>query len=68
LHDLPERPPVIVVANDSSDGTCEAIHRRHPSVVLIEEGRNFGGARRNIGAELAETPYVAFSDDDSWSL
>jgi len=66
LHELPERPPVIVVDNDSSDGTCEAIRRRHPSVVLIEAGRNFGAAGRNIGAELAETPYVAFSDDDSW--
>jgi GT2 family glycosyltransferase len=28
--------------------------------------RNLGGAARTVGARLANSPYVAFSDDDSW--
>jgi GT2 family glycosyltransferase len=28
--------------------------------------RNRGGAARTVGARLVDSPYVAFSDDDSW--
>jgi hypothetical protein len=28
--------------------------------------RNRGAVARNVGVELADTPYVAFADDDSW--
>ncbi|WP_433306209.1 glycosyltransferase family 2 protein [Actinoplanes sp. CA-030573] len=54
------RAPVIVVDNGS---------RQPPEVEgarLISLGRNLGAAARNIGVERAETPFVAFADDDSY--
>ena len=63
---LPENPPVIVVDNDSSDGTADALENRYPSVDVVRLERNLGAAGRTIGARRATTPYVAFSDDDSW--
>jgi N-acetylglucosaminyl-diphospho-decaprenol L-rhamnosyltransferase len=63
---LPEHPPIIVVDNGSADGTAEAITDRFPSVTVVALDENRGAAGRNAGAELAATPYVAFSDDDSW--
>jgi GT2 family glycosyltransferase len=63
---LPEGPPVIVVDNGSSDGTAEAIEQRYPTVDVVRLGRNLGAAGRTIGTQRARTPYVAFSDDDSW--
>jgi GT2 family glycosyltransferase len=66
LAALPERPPVIVVDNASHDGTVAAVGERYPLVRLITLPRNFGAQARNFGAVQAATPYVAFSDDDSW--
>ncbi|WP_175409230.1 glycosyltransferase family 2 protein, partial [Streptomyces sp. TRM64462] len=66
LAALPERPPVIVVDNGSGDGTPEAVARRHPGVTLLMPGRNLGAVGRTLGVRRARTPYVAFSDDDSW--
>ncbi|MFJ8693282.1 glycosyltransferase family 2 protein [Streptomyces roseolilacinus] len=66
LARLPERPPVVVVDNASSDGTAEAVAARHPGVTLLSPGRNLGAVGRTLGARHARTPYVAFSDDDSW--
>lgn len=65
---LPERPPVIVVDNGSTDGTAQALRRRFPSVRVIECGENLGAAGRNRGVDAATTDYIAFSDDDTlWS-
>jgi GT2 family glycosyltransferase len=66
LAALPERPPVIVVDNASGDGTAEAVAARFPEVRLVRPGRNMGAVGRNLAVALARTPYVAFSDDDSW--
>jgi GT2 family glycosyltransferase len=66
LETLPERPPIVVVDNGSSDGTPTAVRRRHPSVCVIEPGRNLGCAARTLGARRARTPHLAFCDDDSW--
>ncbi len=66
LHALPERPPVVVVDNASSDGTAAAVREAFPSVRVIELPENVGAAGRNHGVEAIDTPYVAFSDDDSW--
>jgi GT2 family glycosyltransferase len=63
---LPERPAILVIDNGSSDGTVEAVRRAHPAVGTIALGENLGGMARTIGAANATTPYVAFSDDDSW--
>jgi GT2 family glycosyltransferase len=66
LAALPERPPVIVVDNGSDDGTAAAV-RAHPVAArLLSPGRNTGALGRNLAVRHAETPYVAFSDDDSW--
>lgn len=63
---LPERPRVILVDNGSSDGTPAAVAAAHPEVEIIRLPDNRGASARNRGVEAATTPYVAFSDDDSW--
>jgi N-acetylglucosaminyl-diphospho-decaprenol L-rhamnosyltransferase len=35
-------------------------------VRLLTPGSNLGAAGRNLGVLTAETPYVAFCDDDTW--
>lgn len=57
---------VVVVDNSSSDGSAAAVLARHPGVRWITLDHNAGAAARNAGVEQARTPYVAFSDDDSW--
>ncbi|MEV3988620.1 glycosyltransferase [Streptomyces sp. NPDC049837] len=66
LAALPERPPVIVTDNGSTDGTAEAVARLHPEVTLLTPGRNLGAVGRNLAARRVRTPYMAFCDDDSW--
>jgi len=66
LTRLPEQPQVIVVDNGSRDGTGAVVARYGPPVTLVRLPRNRGAAGRNHGVRLAATPYVAFSDDDSW--
>ena len=63
---LPEQPAVIVVDNASDDGTGELIRASFPDVRVIELSENAGAAARTVGARHTETPFVAFSDDDSW--
>jgi GT2 family glycosyltransferase len=66
LAELPERPPVLVVDNGSQDGT-DSLVRAHPvGATLLSPGRNLGALGRNLAVRHATTPYVAFSDDDSW--
>ena len=49
LLGLPERPPVVVVDNASTDGTADAVRRRHPSVDVVALPRNLGAAARTVG-------------------
>lgn len=63
---LPERPPVVVVDNGSSDGSAAAVRTTFPSVSVLEPGRNLGAAARAVGARELDTELVAFCDDDSW--
>jgi GT2 family glycosyltransferase len=65
LLELPERPPVIVVDNDSSDHTLTALDGLSARVTVIGLDHNAGAAGRNVGVRHATTPYVAFADDDS---
>ncbi len=66
LAALPEKPRIIVVDNGSSDHTIEIARNFDHAVEVIPLGENLGGAGRNVGVKLAQTPFVAFSDDDSW--
>jgi GT2 family glycosyltransferase len=63
---LHERPHVIAVDNASRDDTVAMVRRSFPEVSLVALERNLGAAARNVGCRRASTPYVAFSDDDSW--
>jgi GT2 family glycosyltransferase len=64
---LPRQPgPVILVDNGSTDGTAEQVRKEFPHVTVVALEKNLGATARNIGVRLAVTPYVAFSDDDSW--
>jgi GT2 family glycosyltransferase len=63
---LPERPPILVLDNGSSDGTPDLARSFGPRVEVVELGENLGSAARNVGVSRARTPLVAFSDDDSW--
>jgi GT2 family glycosyltransferase len=66
LEALAERPRVVVVDHASTDGTASAIEERFPDVTVIRSPRHIGSAARTLGVEAAESPLVAFSDDDSW--
>lgn len=57
---------VVFVDNGSSDGTAQAVNQAFPDVVVVPLPRNVGAQARNVGVLLADTAYVAFSDDDSW--
>jgi N-acetylglucosaminyl-diphospho-decaprenol L-rhamnosyltransferase len=66
LTELPEKFNIIVVDNASTDKTPIMVESLFPEVKLIQLKENLKAIGRNIGVEAAETPYVAFSDDDSW--
>jgi GT2 family glycosyltransferase len=66
LLGLDEQPPIVVVDNGSTDGTAELVRAQHPGVRVVGLRRNRGAAARAVGARLVDSPYVAFSDDDSW--
>jgi GT2 family glycosyltransferase len=65
LSTLEPRPPVVVLDNASEDETAE-VAARHANVRVIRLPQNLGAAARTLGVVVADTPYVAFSDDDSW--
>ncbi|PRX48606.1 GT2 family glycosyltransferase [Prauserella shujinwangii] len=66
LSALRPRPPIVVVDNASTDDTGARALREFPHARLIRLPRNAGAAARNVGVRAADTPFVAFSDDDSW--
>ncbi len=66
LRALPERPPVVLVDNGSTDGTAGAVRARFPGVDVVALGDNRGAVGRNVGVARLGTPYVAFCDDDTW--
>lgn len=66
LLELPEKPHIIVVDNGSTDHAVNMAQEIDPAIEVIPLGHNLGGAGRNVGVQRAATPYIAFSDDDSW--
>ena len=65
LSGLPERPPVVLVDNGSTDGTAQAARARHPHVEVVALPDNQGAFGRTVGVRRVATPYVAFCDDDT---
>ncbi|OUC77259.1 glycosyltransferase family 2 protein, partial [Streptomyces swartbergensis] len=63
---LPERPRILVADNASTDDTRVMLARDFPQVQVLALPFNHGALARNHGARALDTPYVAFSDDDSW--
>ncbi|AQS66787.1 glycosyltransferase family 2 protein [Streptomyces pactum] len=63
---LPERPKVLVVDNASTDDTRAMLARDFPRVRVLALPFNRGALARTHGVRALDTPYVAFSDDDSW--
>lgn len=65
LSALRPRPAIVVLDNASDDNTADTAET-FPDVTVIRLPDNQGAAARNLGVAIARTPYVAFSDDDSW--
>ncbi|HEV2767599.1 MAG TPA: glycosyltransferase [Acidimicrobiales bacterium] len=65
LAAMPERPPVVVVDNGSTDDTARVVAGA-PDARLVRLATNEGVGARNIGVDAVSTPYIAFCDDDSW--
>ena len=57
---------MIVVDNNSSDGTADVVTRDYREVDVIRAAVNLGAAGRNLGLRRATTPLVALVDDDCW--
>jgi GT2 family glycosyltransferase len=66
LRGLDEQPPIVVVDNASTDGTAELVRANYAGIQVVGLRGNRGAAARTVGARLVDSPYVAFSDDDSW--
>ncbi|MBN2503384.1 MAG: glycosyltransferase family 2 protein, partial [Anaerolineales bacterium] len=57
---------IIVVDNESSDGSVAFLRERFPEVRVIESGGNLGFARgNNLGAQYAQGEYLAFINPDT---
>ncbi|HEV2707709.1 MAG TPA: glycosyltransferase family 2 protein [Pyrinomonadaceae bacterium] len=64
LGDFPAE--IIVVDNDSADGSPEAVEERHPDVRLIRSGANLGFARgNNLGFRHARGDYFVLLNSDT---
>lgn len=61
---------IVAVDNASADGTAEVVEefaRAQGALLVVHRlAANIGAAGRNVGAQLAATPYVAFCDDDGY--
>lgn len=59
---------IIVVDNQSSDGSFEEIAKKYDSVKLYQNTKNGCSSGRNIGIENSAKEYVLFLDSDQWVL
>lgn len=57
---------IIVVDNNSSDDSCEAVKKLFPSVILIENTENLGFSKgNNIGVKQASGEYLCILNPDT---
>lgn len=60
------RQQIIVVDNDSKDGTVELIRRDFPDVELVLPGSNLGFAKGvNLGASVADAEFILLLNPDT---
>jgi GT2 family glycosyltransferase len=57
---------VLLIDNDSHDGTTQAVVSEFRDVRMIPLMSNLGPCARNIGIERARGKYIVFLDDDSY--
>lgn len=58
---------IIVVDNNSEDGTLEMLEKYKKDIQLIKNRKNLGvGKGRNIGIKKAKGDYLIFLDDDTY--
>lgn len=51
LHALPERPPLIVADNGSTDDTVRMVGMLLPDITIVQCGANVGAASRNVAVD-----------------
>ncbi|SRR6266705_1363912 len=57
---------IIVVDNDSTDGSADAIAEQHPDVCLVRSPENVGFARgNNLGFQYAQGKYLVMLNSDT---
>lgn len=57
---------LIVVDNDSADGSADAVERDHPGATIVRSGANLGFARAvNLGARHAQADYLLLLNPDT---
>lgn len=58
---------IIVVDNDSEDGTLEFLKERFTNIVVLSEKKRGVSAARNLGIKKSSNDWIAFLDsDDEW--
>lgn len=58
---------ILVVDNASSDGSVDALKKRHPEVTILQQSENLGLSKaRNIGIRHARTPLLLSIDSDMY--
>ena len=57
---------IILVDNNSTDGTVEFVTKTYPSIIIIKLDSNRGFAEpNNIGAKIASGKYLLFLNNDT---
>lgn len=57
---------IIVVDNDSSDGSCDMITQKYKNVILIKNKVNYGfGKANNIGVKVAKGEFILLLNSDT---
>lgn len=63
---LPDWAEVILVDNDSADGSARRAVERHPTITLLSLGENLGFGRAcNLAAERSESSFLVFLNPDT---
>ena len=57
---------VLVLDNDSRDGSADLLKKKYPRITLFKENKNYGFARgNNIAAKKARGKYILFLNSDT---